>query len=181
MKKKKLMYFFIAITIHNKLPLQIIINPRMPHIYMTMDYGHSMSDELAMMTPTTKEGQITNLLIQQYGLYLYKKILMRLFRVEDYRTQKAQKALHDYDTLCIEYFNAFDIALGELLPSRVLWKQSRHDENYKVWQLRAHIPKIMAFATHYWATEWAYNERIRISERVGVRAPTPMRERSTVR
>lgn len=150
------------------------------HIYLTMDYGHSMSEEFKMMTPTTKEKQIANLLIQQYGLYIYKKILMRLFRVEDYCTQKAQSVLGDYDTLCIEYFNAFDVALGELLPSRVLWKQSRHDENYKVWQLRAHIPQIMAFATHYWANEWAYDKRIRISERTGVRAPTPIRTRTGV-
>lgn len=140
------------------------------HIYLTMDYGFSMSDEIEMMTPTTKTDQISNLLIQQYGLYVYKKVLMRLFAVEDFRNPAAQKMMRDYDALCVEYYTKFDVALGELLPSRVLWKTSRRDENYKVWQLRAHIPKIMAFAARYWYTEWAYNERIRISERVGVRA-----------
>lgn len=143
------------------------------YIYLTMDYGYSMSDEIKMMTPTTKEDQITNLLIQQYGLYIYKKILLSLFDVGDYGTSKANRIMNDYDALCIEYYTAFDVALGELLPSRVLWKTNRNDENYRVWQLRAHIPQIMAFARHFWKNEWIYNERIHICERRRTRAHTP--------
>jgi len=132
------------------------------YIYLTMDYGYSLSDELKMMIPTTKDDQINNLLIQQYGLYLYKYILMKLFKVDDFNTPKVNLVMNDYDELCIAYYNAFDIALGELLPSRVLWKTHRNDENYKVWQLRAHIPQIFAFAHHFWKNEWVHNERIRI-------------------